>query len=190
MVHKKSASTPEEGVIVKSSGISALEGPESLGKTLATNIDKIKDMETVAYLTGTEMNDRTKKASEQIRSFFARVGSVIRNGFGEISFNEYGVGGMLNHRPLNRTKMVSLIAVPDVIKNGRIISDTENWKGRGYRSIVFAAPVIIGDSKVYVAAIVNQNPDGKFYLNECVDSEGNYIRIEAIPPTAQRAELP
>ncbi len=32
-----------------------------------------------------------------------------------------------------------------------------------------------------MAAVVNQNPNGKFYLNEVVDSEGNYIRIEEAP---------
>lgn len=188
---KKDTSTgTAKDVIVRSSGISALDGQESLAKTLASNIDKISDMEVVSYLTGTEMNDRNQKASEQIRALFAKIGTVIRKGFGEVSFNEYGVGGILNHRPLNRAKMVSLVAVPEVIRNGRIISDVENWKGRGYRSVVFAAPVAIGESIVYVAAVVNQNPNGKFYLNECVDSEGNYIRIEATSPTTQRAELP
>ena len=173
-------STPGK-VVVKSSGISALEGPESLGKTLASSVDSLKDMDSVAQLTGQEMNDRSKKPSEQIRAFFSKIGSVFRKGFGEVSFGEYGIGGMLNHRPLNRAKMVTLEAVPSVIENGRVISDVADWKGRGYRSVVFGAPVTIGESTVYVAAVVNQNPEGKFYLSECVDSDGNYIRIENNP---------
>lgn len=175
------AKNAPDGVVVKSSGISALEGPESLGKTLASSIESLKDMNSVAQLTGQEMNDRAKKPSEQIRTFFSKIGSVFRKGFGEVSFGEYGIGGMLNHRPLNRAKMVTLEAVPFVIKNGRVISDVADWKGRGYRSVVFGAPVTIGESKVYVAAVVNQNPEGKFYLSECVDSDGNYIRIENNP---------
>lgn len=171
----------ENGVVVRSSGISALDGEASLAKTLAENLDTVRDMSPVASLTGTEMNDRSKKASEQIRDFFSSVKSVFRQGFGAVSFGEYGVGGVMAHRPLNRAKMVSLQAVPQVIEQGRIISDTPNWKGRGYRSIVFAAPVNIAGTPTYVAAVVNQNPDGKFYLNECVDSEGNYVRIEKAP---------
>lgn len=165
-------------VTIRSSGISALNGSESLGKTLASSLGNLSDMAPVARLTGEEMNDRTKLPSEQIRSLFARIRSVFRDNFGNVEFGEYGVGGMLNHRPLNRAKMVSLSAVPQVIQKGRVISDVDNWKGRGYRSVVFAAPVTIGESRVYVAAVVNQNPDGKFYLSECVDSDGNYIRIE------------
>ena len=176
-----------ERVIVTSSGKSALDGQNSLAKTLAENIENISDMAPVAALTGMEMNQRNKKPSDQIRDFFSKVGSVFRRGFGTVSFGEYGVGGILNHRPLNRAKMVSLVAVPDVIRNGRIISDVENWKGRGYRSVIFAAPATINDTPVYIAAVVNQNPDGKFYLNECVDSEGNYIRIENSSPNGTKS---
>lgn len=78
--------------------------------------------------------------------------------------------------------MVSLTAVPEVIANGKIISDVENWKGRGYRSLVFAAPVEIAGERVYVAAVVSQFPDRKeLYLNECIDSKGNYLRIKEVP---------
>ncbi len=164
------------------SGQSALNKPQGLAYMLASNISTISDMDAVKALTGREMNDRTKKASEQIADFFRRIGnSVIRKGFGEVHFNNYGVGGMLNHRPLNRAKMVALTAAPEVIREGRIINDDPNWKGRGYRSITFAAPVTINGTTVYVAAVVDQRPDNKFYLTECVDSEGNYVRIKETP---------
>ena len=182
------ASTGEAGdVSVISSGKSALDGKDSLAKTLASNLSEISDMEPVAALSGREMNGQGTKASDQIRSFFSKIGSVFRQGFGSVSFGEYGVGGMLNHRPLNRAKMVSLAAVPDVIQNGRIISDVDNWKGRGYRSVIFAAPATINNTPVYIAAVVNQNPDGKFYLNECVDSQGNYLRIENSSPNGSKS---
>ena len=49
---KKDTSTgTAKDVIVRSSGISALDGQESLAKTLASNIDKISDMEVVSYLS-------------------------------------------------------------------------------------------------------------------------------------------
>ena len=174
-------SDADSGVIVYS-GNSALDRPTGLAYTLASNRDQISDMSPVKALTGTEMNAKSKKPSEQIREFFAKIGNkVFRPSFGEVSLNEYGVGGMLNHRPLNRAKMVTLTAVPEVIENGRIIAETENWKNRGYKSIVFAAPVTINGKTVYVAAVVDQRPDNKFYLSECVDSEGNFVRIKESP---------
>lgn len=83
----------------------------------------------------------------------------------------------MNHRPLNRGKMVTLVSVPDVIRDGRIISYDPNWKGRGYASFMIAAPVTVAGKTVYVGAIIDQKKGYKFYLNECVDLEGNYVRI-------------
>lgn len=181
VVNGQKNSDADSGVIVYS-GNSALDRPTGLAYTLASNRDQISDMSPVKALTGTEMNAKSKKPSEQIREFFAKIGNkVFRPSFGEVSLNEYGVGGMLNHRPLNRAKMVTLTAVPEVIENGRIIAETENWKNRGYKSIVFAAPVTINGKTVYVAAVVDQRPDNKFYLSECVDSEGNFVRIKESP---------
>ncbi len=168
--------------VVVFSGSSALTSNKGLAYTLATNIGKIKNMLAVAELTGREMKSESSSASEQIRSFFSRIGNaVFREGFGKVLFNEYGVGGILTHRPLNRAKMVSLTAVPQVIQNGRLIQETDNWKDRGYKSFVFAAPVEIAGKRVYVAAVVDRRPDNKFYLNEVVDSDGNYVRIKEVP---------
>lgn len=128
------------------------------------------------------MNSRSVKPDEQIRSFFRKLGNkVFRSGLGDVQLNEYGIASMLNHRPLNRAKMLSLAAVPNVIQSGKQISFDANWKGRGYASYIFAAPVKIGESTVYVAAVVDQRPDSKFYLSEMVDSNGNYVRISESP---------
>lgn len=175
----------EEAVTVRS-GHSAINErnreQNTLAYTLATSIDQVSDMEPVSALTGMELNDRSKKPSEQIAAFFKSLGNkVFRSGFGDVALNDYGVGGVLNHRPINRAKMVSLAAVPDVIRNGRQIHYDPNWKGRGYPSYIFAAPVKVANTDVYVAAVVNQRPDNKFYLSEMVDSAGNYVRIEESP---------
>ena len=177
---QKTASTGETGNAIVMPGPSALNNPDnSLGKTLYESVPEIQSMEAVKQLSGTEMNDRAKKPSEQIADFFKRIGNrITRRGLGDVILDDYGISSEINHRPLNRAKMVTIEAVPEVIANGKVIKDTENWKGRGYRSIVIAAPVRIADSTVYVAAVVNQHQDNKFYLHEVIDSDGNYIRIE------------
>lgn len=177
---------PEEMTVnVKSAGTALTEQNKeknTLAYTLASNLDSVRDMSPVSQLTGREFNDRTKKMPEQIRDFFKSLGNkVVRAGFGDVSLGEYGIGGIMNHRPLNRSKMVSLAAVPDVIKNGRQIAYEPNWKDRGYETFTFAAPVTVNGTEVYVAAVVNRKPDNKFYLSEMVDSQGNYVRIEESP---------
>lgn len=155
---------------------------------LSEHIKDIKDMEPVSKLTGKEFNDRTKNLPEQIAEFFESVGGKVeKKGLGTVILGEYGVGGIMNHRPINRAKMVTLAAVPDVIREGRIISYDPNWKGRGYPSLIIAAPVNISENTVYVAAVIDQREGYKFYLNECVDSEGNYIRIKEDPSDSTKS---
>lgn len=175
-----------ETAVTIESGPSAInernKANNTLAYTLATNIDSMKTMDPVSQLSGMELNDRAVKPDQQIRTFFQKLGNkVFRKNLGEVQLNEYGIASMLNHKPLNRAKMLSLAAVPDVIASGREIKNTPNWKGRDYTSYIFAAPVKIGKDTVYVAAVVDQRPNNKFYLSEMVDSNGNYVRINETP---------
>lgn len=175
-----------ETAVTIESGPSAInernKANNTLAYTLATNIDSIKTMDPVSRLSGTELNNRAVKPDQQMRTFFQKLGNkVFRKNLGEVQLNEYGIASMLNHKPLNRAKMLSLAAVPDVIASGQEISKNPNWKGRGYTSYIFAAPVKIGNDTVYVAAVVDQRPNNKFYLSEMVDSNGNYVRVNENP---------
>lgn len=193
MAAERNAAAEETAVTVESGPTALTERNRennTLAYTLATNVGSLESMQPVTKLRGTELNDRTVKPDQQIRNFFRTIGGkIFRSGFGDVSLGEYGVGGVLNHRPLNRAKMLSLAAVPDVIQSGRQISCTENWKERGYKSYIFAAPVVVGKDTVYVAAVVDQRPDNKFYLSEMVDSNGNYVRINESPSGSSKSGI-
>lgn len=191
---QKTAASEETTVNVRSAKTALTEenkAKKTLAYTLASNLDSVRDMQPVSQLTGKELNDRSMKLSDQIAAFFRKLGNkVTRNGFGDVELGEYGVGGMLNHKPLNRAKALSVAAVPDVIRSGRQINYEPNWKGRSYESYTFAGPVTVNGTTVYVAAVVDKRPDNKFYLSEMVDSEGNYVRIEESPSGNSKNELP
>lgn len=193
MAAERNAAAEETAVTVEGGPTALTERNRennTLAYTLATNVGSLESMQPVTKLRGTELNDRTVKPDQQIRNFFRTIGGkIFRSGFGDVSLGEYGVGGVLNHRPLNRAKMLSLAAVPDVIQSGRQISYTENWKERGYKSYIFAAPVVVGKDTVYVAAVVDQRPDNKFYLSEMVDSNGNYVRINESPSGSSKSGI-
>lgn len=193
MAAERNAAAEETAVTVESGPTALTERNRennTLAYTLATNVGSLESMQPVTKLRGTELNDRTVKPDQQIRNFFRTIGGkIFRSGFGDVSLGECGVGGVLNHRPLNRAKMLSLAAVPDVIQSGRQISYTENWKERGYKSYIFAAPVVVGKDTVYVAAVVDQRPDNKFYLSEMVDSNGNYVRINESPSGSSKSGI-
>ena len=150
----------------------------NLAQVLVRNIQQLKMMQPVTELSGEEMNDRSKTPREQIMEFFDSIGNrVTRETFGDVVLGTYGADAMINHHPLNRAKMVTIQAVPDVIRFGNLIGYDSNWKNRGYQTFIFGAPVKVAGKTVYVAAVVDQRANKEFYLNECVDSEGNYVRI-------------
>ena len=169
-----------QGAVYIEKSKSALESnPNSNAYVLASSIPLLQNSEVVKHLTGEELNDASKPLDQQISDLFASVGNVAhREGFGEVELNRYGVDGIINHKP-NRSKVLGVAAIKEVIEKGYIIKTNLNWKGRGYDSYMIAAPVGLGDATVYVAAVVNRDQGtNKFYLDEVVDQDGNYINIK------------
>lgn len=80
--------------------------------------------------------------------------------------NRTGIKSSVSHG-IGRKKAVAFMAVPDVIKNGRIIDYTDNYKKRGYDTAVFSAPIQLGNEDYYVAAVINvEKEKNSFYLHE------------------------
>lgn len=182
---QKTTGPPEgQGAVYIEKSKSALESnPNSNAYVLASSIPLLQNSEVVKHLTGEELNDASKPLDQQISDLFASVGNVAhREGFGEVELNRYGVDGIINHKP-NRSKVLGVAAIKEVIEKGYIIKTNLNWKGRGYDSYMIAAPVGLGDATVYVAAVVNRDQGtNKFYLDEVVDQDGNYINIKNEAP--------
>lgn len=173
-----------QGAVYIEKSKSALESnPNSNAYVLASSIPLLQNSEVVKHLTGEELNDASKPLDQQISDLFVSVGNVAhREGFGKVELNRYGVDGIINHKP-NRSKVLGVAAIKEVIEKGYIIKTNLNWKGRGYDSYMIAAPVGLGDATVYVAAVVNRDQGtNKFYLDEVVDQDGNYINIKNEAP--------
>ena len=173
-----------QGAVYIEKSKSALESnPNSNAYVLASSIPLLQNLEVVKHLTGEELNDASKPLDQQISDLFASVGNVAhREGFGKVELNRYGVDGIINHKP-NRSKVLGVAATKEVIEKGYSIKTNLNWKGRGYDSYMIAAPVGLGDATVYVAAVVNRDQGtNKFYLDEVVDQDGNYINIKNEAP--------
>ena len=79
-------------------------------------------------------------------------------------------------------KQIAAAAIPEVIKYGEQIGFVKNWKGRGYNTYTFVAPVMVGETKIYEAVIVNEytvpNSASKFYVHEVCGSDGSLLTIE------------
>lgn len=162
---------------------------------LANSISELAKMAPVANLDGTELNDRSKTASQQIREFFDEIGNrVEREGYGEVALDDYGAkaSSTKDHHP-TRAKIMAVAAIPEVIRYGKQISYTNDH--RGTPSYIFAAPVNMMGKTVYVAAVVNEvtrTENGravrKYYLNEIVDAEGFRFNVKKENPDTTKAD--
>ncbi len=157
---------------------------------LRSNIPSIQQEPVAATLTGDEFAKGEKKLTEQVGDFFRSFGNrVFRSGLGNVIIDERGVKSDIAHG-LGRAKSITFAAVPDVIATGKQIDYQQNWKGRGYDSYVFAAPVKLGDQTSYVAAVVLSDSNNRFYLHEVVDENGNLIYKTKNTSSASRPGSP
>ena len=149
---------------------------------LRENIQLIGSMEPVSRLTGEEFQKSGGKLTDQVGAFFRRLGNrVTRRNFGDVILDERSIKNDIAHG-IGRAKAITFAAVPDVIANGQQIDYQENWKGRGKDSYIFAAPVVLGNQRGFVAAVVIQGDDNRFYLHEVIGPDGELIYIKKDAP--------
>ena len=144
---------------------------------LRGSIPEIQGMQSVAEITGKEFAKNTEKnLVQQVGDYFRTLGNkVFRRGLGEVVLDERGVKDSMAHG-IGRRKAAAFAAVPQVIAQGRQIDTQQNWKGRGYDTLVFAAPVKVGSDTNYIAAVVTKSTENnRYYLHEVVDQNGNII---------------
>lgn len=147
---------------------------------LQASIPTMQSEPILTTLNGTEFPKSGGKLTEQVGEFFRKLGnSVFRSGLGNVILDKRGVKSDIAHG-VGRAKAITFAAVPDVIANGKQIDFQQNWKGRGYDTYVFAAPVDLAGKKTYVAAVVRSDANHRFYLHEVVDENGSLIyKIDA-----------
>ena len=148
---------------------------EGVLSLLRSNIPTLKGVETVANVTGQEVG-KTGRVTDRVYNFFQSIGGKVRReGFGDVLFSKAKVKNSMVGHGIGDAKIELAAAVPGVIENGVQINYTPNWKGRGYDSYVFAAPVTYKGAETYVTAVVIRDTANRYYLHEALDAEGNML---------------
>lgn len=144
----------------------------------AADIEWLMNAEAVSSLTGEEFRSNLV---DSVEAFYRSFGNkVIRPGLGEVSLARHDIQTSISHG-LGRLKAVAFAAVPDVIREGREFSYTENYKGRGYDSIVIDAPISIAGEGYICEVVLNKEENkNRFYLHEVEIKDklqlGNQVR--------------
>ncbi|MDR1590361.1 MAG: hypothetical protein LBS51_09255 [Oscillospiraceae bacterium] len=149
---------------------------------IADNKRMVAEMEPVATLTGDEFRDETGTVRQKIGRFFESVGSVENPDIGEIALTESGIRDSLAHG-FGASKVAAFAAVPDVLREGKIVQSNDNYEGRGYDTFAVAAPITIKNEPHFMAAVVMKSPETRRYYVHEVLSEND---TEALFSTGRR----
>ena len=171
------------------------EGEETLEKQLNRNLGRLEQMTPAAEITGKEIEygATSKENAENIVRFFESIGGKVeRDGFGVVELTRKGAKATVQHGN-GPMKQIAAAAIPNVIRYGEQIGFVENWKGRGYNTHTFVAPVVVDGIKIYEAVIVNEytvpNAASKFYVHEVCGSDGSLLTIENGKITKKESSL-
>ena len=170
------------------------EGEETLEKQLNRNLGRLEQMTPAAEITGKEIEygATSKENAENIVRFFESIGGKVeRDGFGVVELTRKGAKATVQHGN-GPVKQIAAAAIPNVIRYGEQIGFVENWKGRGYNTHTFVAPVVVDGIKIYEAVIVNEyrstKQGNKFYVHEVCGSDGSLLVLDDAGQIKQKQE--
>ena len=102
------------------------------------------DLEDRGQVAGVTGNERPSggKGVDRLVKFVNYIGNrVNRPGFGDVLFSKGRIKSSMLGHGYGNAKVETFAAVPSVIRNGVQIDHQQDWKGRGYDTYTFAAPV-------------------------------------------------
>ncbi|MBR5515444.1 MAG: hypothetical protein IKU52_04500 [Clostridia bacterium] len=136
--------------------------------TTGGNMNDVVNMKPVANLSGTEFAKGDVDLISQVETYFDSLGNEVQSKYGLVELTRKGIKSSIGHG-IGRNKAIAFTAVPDVIKKGKVIDYQYNWKGRGYDTAVFAAPITIGNEGYYLGCVVNvESNRNYYYLHEVI----------------------
>lgn len=140
-------------------------------------------------LNGDEFSSGSGNLYQEVADFFAeQYGGKVENPFlGEVKLNKAAVKSSASHG-LGRNKVMAFMAVPEVIKSGKIFDYQKNWKERRYDTWVLAAPILIKGKKYVCEVIVIDTGEHKrFYLHEVTPIEDVVTTIQDPNPGVEQS---
>lgn len=147
-----------------------LEKPDQVtDEHIEKNYETVRNMEPVAILKGTEFDRGEKNLRDQVMDYYSSIGKVHNDVVGDIYLTKDSVKDDIAHG-IGRAKAITFAAIPELLKQGKVLHYNKNWKDRGYDSIILGAPINIEGGKnagdYYELAIVKVLDDNRLYLHE------------------------
>ena len=136
-------------------------------KTIVEDVDWLLESDSVTSILGNDFN-KSKNLVDDV-NFYYQInygGKIYRKEIGIILLSRRSIQTSIAHG-LGKNKRAAFRAVPEVLEKGRVFQIDLNHKGRGYESIIIAAPIKIWDKVFFCEVSVNRTMGGvaSFYLH-------------------------
>ncbi len=146
-------------------GKNGILNPSYTASELSSNAMKILDMESVKDLTGEEFGHSDVPLIDRVLDFFESLNNeVISEELGRVALSKTSFKDDVNHG-LTERKIQAFAAIPEVIKNGKVIF----INSKGSERVVVAAPITIAGEKYYMGVMLKRNAESqRLYIHDVI----------------------
>ncbi len=134
-----------------------------------------------AVVNGKSIKDIVKHAefneapSEFVREQLTKLGSVFNKILGDIRITNNGIRSDIRHG-LTKEKVTSVLAVKDVIENGKIVLVNTIEGKPGVERLMIAAPITIENVPYYMGVMVQRDSASQsFYLHDVITAKKDLL---------------
>ncbi len=145
-----------------------VRNPQYTEKEIINNCIKLQEIDSVKELSGNEFSrEEDKSLRTQIKEYFESIGNVIKTDkYGDVYVTNNSIRAEIRHG-LTRAKIVSFVAIPDVLQKGVVIDSI--LKSKNLERTVVAAPIEIKGEKYYVGVMFQKSEAmQRLYIHDVV----------------------
>jgi hypothetical protein len=149
---------------------------------LGAFIIQVKEGVIKADANGTVIENAKKWAKSHAQE-------IIRQDIGKVVFDAGGVRNSLSHK-FGQRKLDAVQAIPDAIKNGKVVSISDDFDGKPIKNTILAVPIQIGNNErsfLCVRLVKNIGSDNRLHIHEVFDTDD--LKNTAIPFQTPGADL-
>lgn len=158
---------------------------------LRSKQDELNTMQPAAEIQAPTEFAKMDKAGKQnwvVEKLRSTGYKVDRKGFGIIDFAKKRLKAAFKYFDSGSAEEAAFEALPYVLENGIEISSHSDHKGRTYRTVTIAAPVIINGKRGNMAVVVKQTDGNHYKVHRILTPDGSVFQLSETTNEADRAD--
>jgi len=149
------------------------------------NMQPAVEIQAPAEFSGMDKAGKQNWVVEKLRPTGYKVD---RKGFGIIDFAKKRLKAAFKYFDSGSAEEASFEAIPYVLESGIEISSHADHKGRNYRTVTIAAPVVVNGKRGNMAVVVKQTDGNHYKVHRILTPDGSVFQLSETTNEADRAD--